>query len=415
MYTFESVTIYPDLPKIKNDARFDGVRRNYINIFQLNPRKQVLANNSASDPCIFTLYLYAEMARKTPPLAKGLAAIDLIRNSVDRYLSGMKGYGQVGYNPPVGWLSEYDSTDSAPSLIISACYYILDSKDHTWAAANYTGIKEWATKMIAADTNNNGLIEYGYSGDADSWNDKPFHRPANWWDTIGFGFEDAYSNALAYRACVLLAQVAGIVKNKADRQYFNAFAQKLKSNYYKTFYNPATGVLAWWKSKDGKLHDYYFLFVNGVAITYGLIDEKEGRAIMHTLLHKMKAVGYTDFKLGLPGNLIPVRREDYVHHLKRWGYGANEDGFDGFQIYENGGATGCYAWFTIKALYTLGMRKEAESILLPMFESYKEGGFEGHCANSGFTKDWKTWKGECWGYEGFLVDNYLTLLAVNEL
>lgn len=161
MYTFESVTIYPDLPKIKNDARFDGVRRNYINIFQLNPRKQVLANNSASDPCTFTLYLYAEMARKTPPLAKGLTAMDLIRNSVDRYLSGMKGYGQVGYNPPVGWLSEYDSTDSAPSLIISACYYILDSKGHTWAAANYTGIKEWAAKMIAADTNNNGLIEYG--------------------------------------------------------------------------------------------------------------------------------------------------------------------------------------------------------------------------------------------------------------
>jgi len=28
------------------------------------------------------------------------------------------------------------------------------------------------------------------------------------------------------------------------------------------------------------------------------------------------------------------------------------------------------------------------------------------------TEDWKTWTGECWGYEGFLVDNYLALLAV---
>ncbi|MBS1565908.1 MAG: twin-arginine translocation signal domain-containing protein, partial [Bacteroidetes bacterium] len=137
IYTFESAAIHPDIPKLGNDPRFDGWRRNYINIFQLNPRRQVLANNSASDPCAFTLYMYAEMARKTPALAPGLTAMDLIRNSSDRYLQGMKGYGQVGYNPPAGWLSDYDSSDSAPSLIISACYYILDTKDKAWAEKNY--------------------------------------------------------------------------------------------------------------------------------------------------------------------------------------------------------------------------------------------------------------------------------------
>ncbi|MBS1566931.1 MAG: hypothetical protein JST39_21295, partial [Bacteroidetes bacterium] len=291
----------------------------------------------------------------------------------------------------------------------------LDTKDKAWAEKNYAGIKTWADKMIATDTNGNGLVEYGYSGNAESWNGKPFKRPANWWDTIGFGHEDAYANALAYRACILLAQVAAMVKNSADLDHFNAFAAKLKSNYYKQFYNPATGVLAGWKSSDGKLHDYYFLFVNGVAITYGLVDKKQGKAIMRRLLDKMKEVGYTDFRLGLPGNLIPVRREDYAHHVKRWGYGEKEDGSDGFQIYENGGATGCYAWFTINALYRLGMRQEAESILLPMIDSYKSGGFEGSCPNSIYTKDWKTWSGECWGYEGFLVDNYLPLLAAGNL
>src|SRR5882757_2142391 len=29
-----------------------------------------------------------------------------------------------------------------------------------------------------------------------------------------------------------------------------------------------------------------------------------------------------------------------------------------------------------------------------------------------YTKDWKAWDGKCWGYEGYLVDNYLTQLAV---
>jgi len=126
----------------------------------------------------------------------------------------------------------------------------------------------------------------------------------------------------------------------------------------------------------------------------------------------MNEVGYTNFRLGLPGNLIPVRREDYIHFDRRWGYGKDEEGRDGFQIYENGGATGCYAYFTIRALKMLGMQAQADAILNPMLESFTNGDFEGNCPGSTMTKDWKTWKGDCWGYEGFLVDNYLTLLAV---
>ena len=414
IYTLESVAIFPEGIR-KEDPRFDGVRRNYINIFQLNPRLQTLANNSASDACAFTVFLYAEMARKTPELAKGLTALGLVRHSLDRYLNGMKGYGQVGYNPPNGWLSEYDSSDSAPSLIIAACYYILDTRDRDWAKKNYDGIKAWADKMMATDTNGDGLVEYGYSGNANSWDDKKFRRPANWWDTIGFGHDDAYSNALVYRACTLLAEVAGELNNDKDKGIFASFAAKLKRNYYPAFYNPETGLLAGWRSEDGKLHDYGFTFVNSIAVCYGLLECDQSNPIMTALLTKMKEVGYVDFKLGLPGNLIPVRSEDYVHHVRRWGWGAKEDGSDAFQIYENGGATGCYAYFTIKALYQLNRADEAEKILYPMLESYKDGGFEGHCPGSEMTKDWKTWNGECWGYEGFLVDNYLTFLAVTAL
>ena len=35
---------------------------------------------------------------------------------------------------------------------------------------------------------------------------------------------------------------------------------------------------------------------------------------MDRLLAKMKEVGHTHFEYGLPGNLIPIRREDYVDH-----------------------------------------------------------------------------------------------------
>ncbi len=403
-YRFESVTIYPDLQGIRQDARFDGFRKNYINIFQLNPRIRSLANNSASDACAFTVFLYAEMARKTPALTDKLTAMDLLRGTLEQYLTGMKAYGQVGYKGGYGWNSEYNSADSAPSLIMSACYYILDTKDKTWAARHYEGIKTWAMDMIATDRNKDGLIEYGYSGDAGSWTGT-FKRPANWWDTIGFGHDDAYSNILAYRACTLLSEVAAQLNNKADEEFFTAFAAKLKSAFYPAFFNPSTGVLGGWRSKDGQLHDYYFLFVNSMAITYGLIDEATGKKIMQALLQKMKEVGYTQFDLGLPGNLIPIADADYTHHDPRWGY-------QRFQVYENGGATGCYAYFTIHALFKLGMRQEAEAILFPMLNSYTQNHFQGRCAGSEMTRDWKTWTGECWGYEGFLVDNYLPFLAV---
>jgi len=404
IYQFESVVISPETEKIKGDARFDGFRRNFINIFQLNPRIRALANNSASDACAFTLFLYAEMAGYTPELAKGLTALDLLRNSLDQYLGGMKAYGQVGYhNAGGGWHSKFDSSDSAPSLIISACQYVLDTKDMDWAAKNYAGIRDWAAKMMSADHNNDGIIEYGYSGNSGSWDGSA--RPANWWDTIGFGHDDAYSNILAYQACRLLSRVAVLLGKGKDSNDFTAFSDKLKDNYYPHFYNRQTEVLAGWKSADGQLHDYYFTFLNSMAVYYGLVEGEQAKSIMQSLLKKMKEVGYTDFRLGLPGNLLPIPKEDYTEHNKRYGY-------ESFGVYENGGATACYTYFTIKALYRLNMREDADSILLPMLESFKNGDFEGQCPGSKMTKDWKTWTGECWGYEGFLVDNYLALLAV---
>ncbi|MEO5650589.1 MAG: hypothetical protein ABIR03_11790 [Ginsengibacter sp.] len=296
--------------------------------------------------------------------------------------------------------------DSAPSLIIAACYYIIDTKDITWANKNYENISKWAIKMMSTDKNNDGIIEYGYSGNSGSWNG--LVRPANWWDTIGFGHDDAYSNALVYKACSLLGDVASLLDKSEDSGMYKNFSSKLKNNYFDHFYNPDSGVLGGWRSEDGKLHDYYFLFVNSTAICYGLIEDEKAKAIMKRLLQKMKDVGYTDFRLGLPGNLIPIAKEDYTDFDKRFGY-------ESFQVYENGGATGCYAYFTIQALYKLGMQKEAEDILMAMLESYKEGGFQGYCPDSKMTKDWKTWKGECWGYEGFLVDNFLTLSVVQDL
>jgi hypothetical protein len=165
---------------------------------------------------------------------------------------------------------------------------------------------------------------------------------------------------------------------------------------------------------DGALHDYAFTFVQGMAVSFGLLDDAAANAVMDRLLAKMKDVGYTRFDLGLPGNLVPVKKGDYVFHETApeiHGVPRLEDGSDGFQFYENGGATGCWAYYTVRALYKLGRVADARRIFHPMLETYARNGFQGFDA-SGRSVDWRDWKGGGHGYEGLLVDNYHPLLAV---
>ena len=404
-YRWEVVSIHPPIPGIEADARFDGFRRDWLNIFQLSPHWRMLANHVTSDTCAFCYYEYADIAAQTPSLANGLTALDMVRQTLDRIIGGATAYGMPGH----GAFPEFAS-DTLPSLLIAAEDCVTGSENDQWLATNYVHLKNWTDKMLATDRDGNGLIEYTLSGDSGSWPAKVKYRPANWWDTIGFGHEDAYANALAYRALRGMERLAQQSNHPEDQVRYHLAADKLKAAYFKTFYNPATGVLAGWHSVDGRLHDYYFPWVNGIAIHYGLVPAGQANAIMDHLLAKLKAVGYTRFDLGLPGNLIPIAKKDYVDSRLRFGGGKEVDNSDGFQIYENGGATACFAYFTLAALYDLGRIDEGDKIFFPMLESFAEGNFQGR-GDNGMSKDWKTWDGTCHGYEGFLTDNYYALLA----
>ncbi|MDE3149335.1 MAG: twin-arginine translocation signal domain-containing protein [Acidobacteriota bacterium] len=407
VYTLDITAIYPDVPGIDGDPRFDAFRRNWLNVLQLNPSLSALANNTASTSCAFCYYEYGDISALTPPLAEGLTALDIVRQTLDRILAGGAAYGlPMPGNFPTA------SSDTYPSMLIAAANCVRAGGSGAWLAANYDGIRGWAESMLATDTDSDGLIKYSISGNSGIWPDGfPMVRPSNWWDTIGFGHEDAYGNALAYRALGNMAMLANKLGKTADAARYEAAAEKLRGAYYKRFYDPETGVLGGWRSADGKLHNYYFLWVNGIAIHYGLVPKPQANAIMNKLLAKMKEVGYDKFNMGLPGNLITVPLKDYVHKSLQVGGGVLPDNSDGFENYENGGATGCFAFFTLAALYDLGRKAEADEILFAMLGEYDRGGFEGRGAK-GRSNDWRRWDGTPMGYEGFLTDNYYTLMAV---
>jgi len=194
IYTLDVTAIYPDVPGIDGDPRFDAFRRNWLNILQVNPAYAGLANNTASTSCAFCYYEFGDIAALTPPLAEGLTALDLVRVTLDRILAGGMAYGlPMPGNFPTA------SSDTFPSLLIAAGSCARANGSDEWLASKYGGIRGWGESMMATDTDGNGLFKYSVSGNSGIWPDGfPLVRPSNWWDTIGFGHEDAYGNARYY-------------------------------------------------------------------------------------------------------------------------------------------------------------------------------------------------------------------------
>jgi len=230
--------------------------------------------------------------------------------------------------------------------------------------------------MLVTDHDGNGLVEYALSGNSGSWPEQLKYRPANWWDTIGFGHEDAYANALAYRALngmEELARQSGHPMTRPATSPPRTSCARLISTR-STIRPRRSGGLA---ERGWPTARLLFPLGQRHCDPLRLVPKDKANGIMDRLLAKMKEVGYTRFDLGLPGNLIPVARKDYVDHDPRFGGGTNEDNSDGFQRYENGGATGCYAYFTLAALYDLGRIEEADKMLFPMLGAIAQGRFRG--------------------------------------
>ena len=276
-YCLEAAAFSPKLPGIENDPRFDGFRRNWLNILQINPRLGVLSNNSASDTCASCIAEYADIALYSPRLNKSYQPLDSLRQLLDAYIAGLPGYGFPGQcglrhaRRPAA--PDPIFLDAYPNLLVGATDYVIGSDDRAWLEKNYPSLRKWAEALLATDHDGNGLFEYELSGNSGSWPPALRFRPANWWDTIGFGHEDAYSNALAYRGLRGMEKMAGDLGKTRRRALLGRRRQTPLGLCENTFSIRPTGVLAGWKSADGQLHDYYFLFVNGIAIHYGLVPK----------------------------------------------------------------------------------------------------------------------------------------------
>jgi len=228
------------------------------------------------------------------------------------------------------------------------------------------------------------------------------------WDAIGFGHNDGYSGALAYRGLRNAVALARDVGDAALAKQCLAAAERHRVAMINDLWNPATGWLAGWRSRDGQLHDYAFVFINAMAACFDMFEPQQAREVLDRFEAKRKAVGHTDFHFGIAPQLESVPKNDLngfcVARLRTH----RRDGRDAFGILCNGALTPCWAYYYTRALSKFGFTQTADQICEQLLDGFERGVFEGLWNG---TEAW-IWDGFAGGYEGTLAHSYYPLLAM---
>lgn len=358
-----------------------------------------LSNSGASMGCPICADTWMSVVPKldlTGGVAAGPDGRTLVQVSLERLLDGGPGYaaGNLSHGGKVHNADDEYLMTGAAALRGFGEYLHLYA-DARWYRRHRELIEGKLEAMQARDHDGDGLIESeirtGVTGSG-QWS-------TCWLDVLSFGWKCAWSNAILYGA---LEQMAAGLSRFGDKEGADAiedWRRKLKASYRKTFWNEKTGWLAGWRCREDRLHDYAFLPVNGTAIREGLLEPKEGRAVLKKLLAEAKRVGMPDAALGLPMNLWNIPDEDRADILQGYPFG----------YYQNGGRTHSQSRHLVMALYHVGMTKEGDQLLERLCVGLAEAStFGGNQTGV----DWRTWNDTPCGYEGLLTDQFGILEAI---
>ncbi len=404
-------------PGITDTRRWELARRGWMNLLQTSTKRPaeeqkrpcpagVWANNVISDPVSATLSWLADHVLLVPELDADITATSLLRRSLELYMNGATSPdGEVAYV----W-NDGITSDTNPSLLIGAWAYVEATGDVDWYVRNKEQLALIAGFMEKRDLDGDGLYESRASGNRDL---RTFGDSA--WDVISSGHENAYINALVYRAWRCMAKLEEKTSGPNKSAHYSTLADKLKKVYRDTFYNPETGWLAWWKSENGELIDLWSDMPTSLAIASGLLTPEDGGKMLDRHWEELQKAGFKRFDVGIPLTLRPIPPS-----LMLQGYGGKEeDGADTFGRYLNGGACVSNAGIWLLANYVAGRSERADMVLDAMLKRQAEGvfanggGFQnGIIDRAGAGAEFFDWEGNTTGYEGHLVYSWVWMQAL---
>ena len=279
--------------------------------------------------------------------------------------------------------------DADPILVCAAGRIHSAEPDMHWLKSVEPGLLEAAERMLSTIGEQGLAVCQDLSGNSGS-----YRWSSNTMDVIGFGHIDAYVNAWTYRAMRNASALMSDLGHRSIARRCRDAAQGIRDVYAEVLVNPETGWVAGWRSRDEQLHDYAFIWVNGPAIAFGLLDdEKAGNALRG--LERLRAeIGPPTAKMGLPINLLPIREED--HMLPRI-FG---DRMPTFERYTDGALSGVAGTYYLRALSIYGFSEQASRLADELDEGYAAGMFTGPMLTG---REFRRWDGVPVGYEGTLI------------
>ncbi|HUW60715.1 MAG TPA: hypothetical protein VMZ06_06880 [Candidatus Bathyarchaeia archaeon] len=396
-----------------NERQWKAARRGWFNLIQQSCGASggsrdvigVWANNVLSDPVSSVLYMLGDATLLVPELAPGVSMPPILRRAVEYWIDcktnrdGLIAYtarGTAGGDEPVtGDVVESQNVmDANPAVLIGAWCYAKASGDIEWLKGRISDLEFLSQYMERRDIDGDGLIESKQSGNSGS---RPPRDPDSAWDCYASGHKDAYNNVLAYRAWRGLADLERRLGRTEQEQPYRQKAGQLKAAFLPAFYNPETGWLGWWRSRDGMLHDIYSDVPTSFAINYGVLEKEKGKQMIETYWRALEKTGFNRFDLGTPVSIRPIPREEMEVYFE-------------FQQFLNGGCCVSNTSYLLNALYITGMREQADLILEAMLKRQQDGvfpnggGFQnGFVDRMGKGAEVFDWQGNPAGYEGHLV------------
>jgi hypothetical protein len=387
--------VYTSLAEGSPPNIVDAVKRCSLTALTYRADTGTLSNNGNSIHCPICMDNWSAITTRMDPILPNLKPVDLLRDSLERWLDGGPGYasGPLLQDGKVHEAEdEYLMTGTAGLLGLAE--YLHHSGTVEWVSLFRSQIQKKLKQMRARDLDKDGLIESRYrtgvSGTG-QWS-------TTWMDVISFGWKDSWTNALLYPALTTLAKVLPTLGHPDLAEGLSSWAALLRKNYRTTFFNRETGWLAGWRCAEDKLHDYGFLAVNGAAVCGGLLDDIEAQDIIEKLWQETRRVKIPNARFGLPISLWPIPDKDLADIMQGYPHG----------FYGNGACTHSQSRHFVDALYVVGMKKEADYLLEHLCSSLADGLVYGACKSGLDARYWDGWP--C-GYEGLLTDQFGVLVS----
>jgi hypothetical protein len=372
-----------------------GVQRHWASNFSCyRPEWAGFSNHAASVNCHVNQHGPIEVAAFTKKPKGGPNPLDMARFTIGRGLMDGSAYGY--------WKNLYK--DSDPVLVSAAGRLHQVEPDMKWLKSVEPGLVEATERMLETIGNEGLAICRDLSGNSGS-----YRWSSNAWDIVGFGHMDAYVNAWTYRAFrnakALLAEVG---RKDLARRCGDA-AERLKANYAKHLVNSKTRWVVCWKSRDGELHDYASLWINGAACAFGVLEDKVAKKALGNLERLRREIGLQSAKLGLPFTLWPLKPEDHMMYKIMSGGKAEPT----FEMFTDGSMAPSAIPFYLRALSIHGFKKEARQMAEDMDAGFAEGLFTGGAGIAfGDGNEFLSWEGLTAAYEGTFGPSFGVLYAV---